>query len=165
MTRLLPHPKLFLALLALWLLLWQSLSPGALALGVVVAFGASWAMAALQPVKVKIYRPGALLRFAGLVTADVVRSGVTVGRMILGRERPGTRSGFITVPLRLRSHHGLAALAVALSAAPGSLWVSYDPARGTLLLHILDLADEAQWIETITQRYEPPLMEAFEWRT
>ena len=49
MRRLLPHPLLALAILAMWLLLTASLSPGQLVLGAIVAVLGSHAMAALQP--------------------------------------------------------------------------------------------------------------------
>jgi multicomponent K+:H+ antiporter subunit E len=42
------------------------------------------------------------------------------------------------------------------------VWVDLDRNQGNLTLHILDLQDEAEWIQTIKQRYERPLMEIFE---
>jgi multicomponent K+:H+ antiporter subunit E len=31
-----------------------------------------------------------------------------------------------------------------------------------MLLHVLDLIDETEWVQIIKQRYEKPLMEIFE---
>jgi len=162
MSRILPHPLLFLALLAIWLLLNQSTSPGQLILGSVVAYAASWTLAAFDLEPVRLKRPAAMARLAGRVLVDMVRSNLAVGRIILaGAPREG-RSGFMTLPLDLRSETGLGLLAIILTATPGTLWMNYDAAKGELLLHVLDLVDETYWVELIKQRYERLLMEIFE---
>jgi multicomponent K+:H+ antiporter subunit E len=78
---------------------------------------------------------------------------------VAGRERP---SGFVTVPLDLRNPYGLAALACIITATPGTLWVSFDDAEATLMIHVLDLVDESEWVRTIKTRYERLLLEIFE---
>ena len=94
---------------------------------------------------------------------DIVKSNTAVARVVLGLTggRPVT-PGFMGVPLDMRDPHGLAMLAVILTSTPGTVWVEYDEATRHLTLHVLDLQDEARWIETIKQRYERPLMEIFE---
>jgi multicomponent K+:H+ antiporter subunit E len=62
----------------------------------------------------------------------------------------------------MRDPYGLAALACIITATPGTVWVEYDSARGTMLLHVLDLLDEEAWIRIIKDRYERRLMEMFE---
>ena len=54
------------------------------------------------------------------------------------------------------------AAAPAKAATPGTIWVDYDSRSNTVLLHILDLVDEEQWVRTIKDRYERRLMEVFE---
>ena len=49
MTRLIPHPLLAVALLILWLLLTQSLSPGQILLGALASLIATHGFAALRP--------------------------------------------------------------------------------------------------------------------
>jgi multicomponent K+:H+ antiporter subunit E len=159
---LLPYPLLSAALLVLWLLLNQSVSPGHLVLGSVLAVLASWAMAALRPEKPRIRRPGAALRLAGMVLIDILRSNLAVGRIIVHSRQPGVNAGFMTIPLDLRSSHGLAVLSIIITSTPGTIWVNYDAAKGTLLLHVLDLVDETVWVRTIKGRYERLLMEIFE---
>jgi multicomponent K+:H+ antiporter subunit E len=158
----LPYPLLSATLLALWLLLNQSVSPGHLVLGSVLAVLASWAMAALRPEKPRIRRPGAALRLAGMVLIDILRSNLAVGRIIVRSREPGVNAGFLTIPLDLRDRQGLAVLSVIITSTPGTIWVSYDAAKGTLLLHVLDLIDETVWVRTIKDRYERRLMEIFE---
>jgi multicomponent K+:H+ antiporter subunit E len=159
---LLPYPLLSAALVVLWLLLNQSISAGHVILGSVIAVLASWAMAALRPDKPRIRRPGAALRLAGLVLIDILRSNLAVGRIIVRSREPGVNAGFMTIPLDLRSLQGLAVLSIIITSTPGTVWVNYDAAKGTLLLHVLDLIDETVWIRTIKDRYERRLMEIFE---
>ena len=158
----LPYPLLSVALLALWLLLNQSVSPGQLVLGSVLAVLASWVMAALRPEKPRIRRPGAVLRLAGMVFVDILRSNLAVGRIIVRSREPGVNAGFMTIPLDMRSRHGLAVLSIIITSTPGTIWVNYDTAKGTLLLHVLDLVDETVWLRLIKDRYERLLMEIFE---
>lgn len=162
MRRVLPHPKLFLALLTMWLLLNQSVAPGQILFGAIVAFGGAWAMVALQPEPARLRRPGAILILAGRVFVDVFRSNLAVGRIILGGRDRASHAGFMTVHLELRNNYGLAVLAIILTCTPGTLWLNYNPARGTLLIHVLDLIDEEHWRQLIKERYERLLMEIFE---
>ncbi|WP_114944577.1 Na+/H+ antiporter subunit E [Microvirga calopogonii] len=162
MSWFLPYPLLSAALLALWLLLNQSVSAGQLVLGSVLAVLASWAMAALRPEKPRIRRPGVALRLAGMVFVDILRSNLAVGRIIVRSRVPGVNAGFMTIPLDMRSRHGLAVLSIIITSTPGTIWVNYDSAKGTLLLHVLDLVDETVWLRLIKDRYERRLMEIFE---
>ncbi len=162
MSRWLPYPLLTLALLVMWLLLTQSVSPAQFVLGGAVALVASWTMARLQPEKPRIrsFRP--IPRLAATVFADIVRSNVAVARIVL---LPGQRrrvSGFVSMPLDMRNRYGLTVLACIITATPGTLWVQFDRKAGILLVHVLDLVDEDEWIQLIKRRYERLLMEIFE---
>jgi multicomponent K+:H+ antiporter subunit E len=162
MGRLLPFPLLSASLLALWLLLNQSVSPGHLLLGAILAIFGGWIMTALQPDKSRIKNPGAMLRLARAVIIDVVRSNIAVSRIILMPSRCKVKSGLVSIPLELRDRYGLAVLACIITSTPGTLWVSFNYASGTLLIHVLDLVDESEWIDLIKGRYESMLLEIFE---
>ncbi|MXQ10839.1 Na+/H+ antiporter subunit E [Microvirga makkahensis] len=162
MSWLLPFPLLSAVLLLLWLLLNQSISPGHLVLGSVLSIVASWAMAALRPGKPGIRRPMAALHLMAVVLIDIFRSNIAVGRIIVHPQEPGANAGFMTIPLDMRSRHGLAVLSIIITSTPGTIWVNYDPAKSVLLLHVLDLVDKTVWIRTIKGRYERLLMEIFE---
>jgi multicomponent K+:H+ antiporter subunit E len=163
MKRLVPFPLVALGLLAMWLLLTESVSPGAILLGSVLAVGGAWALAALVPQRVRLRRLGTVPGLVLLVLVEVVRSNNAVARIILGREAiAGRRSGFVRVPLDMRSPQGLAALACILTATPGTVWVDYDRAEGTMLLHVLDLIDEEAWVRIIKDKWERRLMDIFE---
>lgn len=161
MRALLPHPILSLGLFLASLLLSGSAAPPSLVLGVVMAIAAPQIMRALGNEPVRVRRPMSILRLAGLVFVDVIRSNVAVSHIILGR-RADRVSGFIHVPLDLKDRYGLAVLAIILTSTPGTLWVEYEPRTGLLLLHVLDLVDEETWIHLIKDRYERRLMEIFE---
>lgn len=159
MRRMLPHPILSLGLLGVWLLLTR-LSPGHVVLGSVVAVVAGLAFARIEP---EAQRPRAvwpLVRLAGIVFLDVLRSNYAVARLLAGGGRPG-RSGFLHIRLRLKSRLALGMLATIITATPGTAWLEYDEESGVLLLHVFDLVDEAAWQDLISNRYEALLMEAF----
>ena len=160
MTRLVPFPMVSAGLLVLWLLL-NGLSAGHILLGGTVALIGGWAFAALEPPKMRLRRPLAVLRLTAFVFADIVRSNVAVARLILGLEPRRWASGFVDVPLELRNPYGLATLACIITSTPGTLWVDFNEASGTLTIHVLDLVDENEWVRTIKGRYERLLLEIF----
>lgn len=162
MRRFLPYPFLSLGLLLLWLLLQQSLGLGQVLLGAVIALIAGRAFAALQPERPRIRHPIKIIRLIILVSVDVMRSNLAVARIVMEGRRRAHTSGFLTLPLELRDRSALAILACIITATPGSAWLEYDSARGTVLIHILDLIDEQEWIDTIKHRYESLLLEIFQ---
>ncbi|KSB90482.1 cation:proton antiporter [Caulobacter vibrioides] len=157
-----PHPVLALGLFAASLLMSGSVEPPAIALAAVLALATPQVMRALDAQTIRIRSPGSILTLAGCVVIDVLRSNWAVAGIILGRRRHERRSGFIHVPLDLKDRYALAVLAVILTATPGTLWVEYDSATGRLLLHVLDLVEEEEWVHLIKTRYERRLMEIFE---
>lgn len=159
MRRLLPHPLMAAVLLAMWLLLNQSLSPGHIVLGAVVAVLASHGLAALRPEPARFRAVGPVLRLAGVVAADIVRSNIAVARIILFNKK--RVSGFVRLPLDLTNITGLAILACIITATPGTIWVQFDRVDRILLVHVLDIVDEDEWIRLIKNRYESLLMEIF----
>lgn len=163
MRRILPHPLVAGFLLLAWLLLVESTSPGAVVLGGVLALIGSWALASLAPPRARLRRLALLPGLLRDVAVEVVRSNNAVARIIL-RPSGGAprRSGFVRIPLDLRDPYGLAALACILTATPGTVWVDYDSAEGTMLLHVLDLIDETEWVRIVKQKWERRLMEIFE---
>lgn len=160
MNRLLPYPLLALGLLLMWILL-TGFSPGHVLLGGVVAVLVSRTMLSLKPDKPQV-RPGfAMLKLIGIVSADIIRSNIAVGRIVLFRP-PARKSGFVHLPIDLHSPYALAALSIIITATPGTLWVQHDADRHVILIHVLDLIDEEEWVRLIKHRYERLLMEIFE---
>ena len=160
MRRWLPFPLATATLLAIYLLLNESGSPGIFILGSVLALGAVRALATLEVPRAGLRRPLAAARLVVLVLVEIVRSNNAVARIILG-QRKQRSSGFVRIPLDTRNPYGLTALACIITATPGTLWVEYESTGNTILLHVLDLVDEEEWIRTIKDRYETRLMEIF----
>ncbi|WP_312063158.1 Na+/H+ antiporter subunit E [Brevundimonas sp.] len=158
---LLPHPLLALGLFATCLLLSGSISAGDVLVALIAALAIPQVMRRLEPDRSGVRSPRAILRLASYVAVDVVRSNYAVATIILGRRKRQRVSGFIHVPLDLRNRYGLAVLAIIVTSTPGTLWVQYDRPSGRLLLHVLDLVEEQEWIDLIKGRYERLLLEIF----
>ncbi|MGH6860779.1 MAG: Na+/H+ antiporter subunit E [Phyllobacterium sp.] len=159
MSRWLPYPLLTVCLLLMWVLL-NGASPGHFVLGTLLALGASKAMALLQPAKPRLRRWDLVARLFLSVLGDIVRSNIAVVAVVLGGRR-GRVSGFVTIPLELRDGTALAVLACIITSTPGTAWVEYQSTNGRLLIHVLDLVDEREWIDLVKRRYEQPLLEIF----
>jgi multicomponent K+:H+ antiporter subunit E len=159
MRRLLPFPLLAATLFAMWVLL-TDFSPGHILFAVGVALAVPRVMLVLRADRPRIRLGMAAARLAGRVLVDIVRSNIAVARLVLGRRR-AWRSGFIRFPTRLRRPEALAALAIIITATPGTIWVEHDTRRHIVLIHVLDLVSEDDWIALLRDRYEALLMEIF----
>lgn len=159
--RWLPYPILSTLLLLIWLMFKQSLAPSAIVLGAVLGIALAKVYALLRPPKAHLHHVPLLGLLFVRVVLDIIRSNLAVARIILYRYRHA-HSGFVAIPLTLSDRHGLAVLACIITSTPGTIWVSYDSSANILLIHVLDLVDEQDWIDTITQRYESLLLEIFQ---
>ncbi len=148
-------------LFVMWLLLNNSLAPGHIVLGAILALFFAHANRGRYPLRPSVRRLHLALWLLCMVLVDIVKSNIMVARVVLRGVRGGG-PGFMQIPLDMRDPHGLAILAMILTATPGTVWVDLDRQHGRLTLHILDLQDEAAWIRTVKQRYEQPLMGIFE---
>jgi multicomponent K+:H+ antiporter subunit E len=162
MRRWLPFPIVTAALTGIWLLLNESVAPGAILLGVASALSLSWALPLLDVPKSGFRRLGAAMRLVLVVLIEIIRSNNAVARIVLSPGDRGRRSGFVRIPLDMRNPYGLAALACIITATPGTIWVEYESAYNTLLIHVLDLVDEEEWVRIIKGHYESRLMEILE---
>ncbi len=161
MRRPVPYPLLSGGLLAMWLLLNQTLALADVVAGVVLSLAFPWVLALLVAERARVRRPGAIARLSVRVLGDIIRSNFAVASIILHPGHRARTAGFVSIPLRLRDPYGLAVLACIITATPGTLWAGFDPASGTLVIHVLDLVDEGVWIRIIKERYERLLLEIF----
>jgi multicomponent K+:H+ antiporter subunit E len=161
MSRVLPHPLLAASLVLMWMLL-NAFSLGHFLLGIVVALIATHAAAALQIPKPRLRRWQLIPRLLGVVLYDILLSNIAVaGIILMGRHRKHV-SGFVAIPLDLRDRNGLAVLACIVTSTPGTAWVEYAADSGVLVIHVLDLVSEEEWVGVIKDRYESLLLEIFE---
>ena len=163
MKRWLPFPFLSAALLAMWLLLNESVAPAHVLLGSLLALGGGQMLALLQRPEGRAHaRLTALVALVWLVFLDVVRSNLAVLSIVLHPTRGHRVAGFLSMPLELRHPGALAVLACIITATPGTSWARYDAERNVLMIHVLDLVDEEGWIRQFKERYERRLNEIFE---
>lgn len=168
----LPTPFRSLLLFVVWLLLNNSVSLGHIILGGVLAIVIPWLTLPFREPQPLIIKPGRAFRHLLLVLYDIVTANVQVAFLILGPIKK-LRPAFVKVPLDLSHEMPITMLASTVSLTPGtvsaevypiseSLAPGEVPEQRYLLIHVLDLDDEAKLIETIKQRYEAPLKEIFQ---
>ncbi|QBR00568.1 Na+/H+ antiporter subunit E [Paraburkholderia pallida] len=159
--RLFPNPWLTVVLLVCWVLLMNDVSPGNLLLGAVLGTAISFCVGKglwLQPVR--FGRPWLLVRLFAHVLIDIVVANVEVALLVLGPTKR-LRPAFIEVPLDSTHEIALTALISIVSLSPGTLCAELSDDRTRLIVHVLDLDDEAALVALIKSRYEAPLMEIF----
>ena len=161
MKRLLPHPGVALLMLAFWLGMQQSAGLGHILLGGAVAIAVSHLVNMVATDRATVRNPHLIVRLVFVAGLDIIRSNLAM-LLVLFSPRPDPKASFIRMDLELTSPTGLAVLACIITATPGSAWLEYDKVRNTVLIHVFDLVDETQWIETIRARYETLLMEIFQ---
>lgn len=155
-----PYPLLSITLLAMWLLLNQSLAPGSIIIGLVLGMVLGWVALKLHPARSHLRRLGRAAGFALEVIADIVRSNIAVASIILCAGRVPASAGFLTVDLDLEDENALALLACIMTATPGTAWLEYDRREKILLFHVLDLQNAELWCRMV-KRYEAALKEIF----
>ena len=160
MKRWLPQPLMSLCLWLVWLLLAQSLAPGHLLLGGVLALGLPLFTVRFWPEPARVRRPHLLLPYLAIVLWDITLANLIVARLILGPVRR-LRPAFIRVPLDLDSDLAIVVLAHTVSLTPGTVSTHLSPDRRVLLIHALDVEDESALVARIKRRYEQPLKEIF----
>lgn len=166
-----PHPLLSLTLLAIWLLLNNSLGPGNILLGAALALILSRLTANFWPERPRLRKPLKLLAYLVQLFGDILIANLQVAVLILG-PRKRLRPTFVELPLELTDPFAITVLASVISLTPGTVSVDViapspghkaSPAntRSTLLVHSLDAEDAERLCQHLKQRYEAPLLEIF----
>ena len=163
MKRIIPYPLLTLSLLLMWMIL-NGFTLGQGVIGIVVGLAGGFLMRLLKPQKVHIHHWSSVIKLFFRVTIDIVKSNYDVALYVLFSGAKRKQSGFITVPLELKNHTGLAVLSCIMTATPGTAWIAYHSKDSSLLVHILDLDmdNENYWRDFIKNRYESLLLEIFQ---
>lgn len=156
-----PAPAVSLTLFIVWPLLNQSCSLGQLLLGAVLAWALPWFTEPLRHERPRLRKPFVAIRLALVVLKDIVTSNLDVARLILGPEAR-IRPRFVWLPLSIVDPHGIVALAGIITMTPGTLSAEITDDRRHLLVHAMNVDDEAALVAAIKARYEAPLMEIFD---
>jgi multicomponent K+:H+ antiporter subunit E len=158
--RWLPHPLLSLTLLLVWLLLVNDMRVGHWLLGALLG----WLIPLLTQVfwinPPRIRKPLKLCLFFLRVLGDIVIANLQVAKLILGPSAR-LRPAFVEIPMLLEDELALTMLASIISLTPGTVSADLSDDRKILLVHSLDVDDEAALVEQIKHRYEAPLLEVF----
>ncbi|SDE38491.1 Na+/H+ antiporter subunit E [Paraburkholderia lycopersici] len=161
LKRLFPPPWLTLVLLVCWVLLMNDVSPGNVLLGFVLGAAIAFRVGeGLWLTPVRFGRPWLLARLFAHVLYDIVAANLEVALLVLGPTRR-LRPAFIEVPLDSTHEIALTSLISIVSLSPGTLCAELSDDRTRLVVHVLDLEDEAALVASIKSRYEAPLMEIF----
>jgi multicomponent K+:H+ antiporter subunit E len=158
--RLLPHPILSVLLFVVWLMLYKSLSPATIVGGAFLGFAIPFFTRRFWPERPKVRDWGALIRFVPVFVWDVLRANIQVAWLIVNVPRK-LRPRWIVIPLDISDPHAIVMLANVISLTPGTVSSEVGPDRRTLLVHSLDVADEAEAIAFIKRRYEAPIGKMF----
>tara|TARA_R110002126_G_scaffold98045_35_gene228214 strand:+ start:9195 stop:9731 length:537 start_codon:yes stop_codon:yes gene_type:complete len=168
----LPTPYRSVLLFLVWLLLNQSLEPIHLFFGAILALIIPWISAKFRDPQPLIERPLLAMRYILRVFGDIITANAQVAVLILGPQRR-LNPAFVRMPLDLQHDLPITILASTVSMTPGTVSADVYPCGDTvadgeviterwLLIHVLNLEDEAELIATIKSRYEAPLKEIFQ---
>ncbi len=155
-----PQPLLSLCLLAVWLLLVNDVSLGQCLLGALLGWSIPLVTEVFWINPPSVDKPFKLCLFLLRVLGDIVIANLEVAKLILN-PKAEMRPAFVEIPIELEDELALTMLASIISLTPGTVTADMSDDRKTLLVHALDVADEARLIREIKTRYEAPLLEVF----
>lgn len=160
MRRILPQPLLSLILLISWLVINNSIHPGTIVMGAIVALVIPWITHRFWEVRAKVRSPIALLGYLGVVLVDIIRANFVVARQVLGPNR-ALRSQLFEMELDLQGALPASILAATITLTPGTVSCRISPDQSRLWVHALHTDDIGEEIAEIKQRYESRLMRVF----
>jgi len=158
---LLPHPALSAMLLIVWLLMANSITFGGIMLGSVFALVLPKFTQPFWPDRPRMRFRGAFLAYLAIVLFDIVVANFQVAWLILFRRNRDLRSRWLVVPIDLTTPEAVTMLAGTISLTPGTVSSDVSADGRHLLVHALDVADEAVEVARIKRRYEARLQRVF----
>lgn len=161
LRKLFPHPGLTVLLTGVWLLMLNSVSVGGLVVAVLLGTIIPIFTAPFWPDRPPLRFGWPIVDYLLVVTGDIVVANFHVAGIILFRRNRDLRSRWLTVPLELRSTEAITMLAGTISLTPGTVSSDVSADGRFLLVHALDVADEAAEVARIKQRYEARLQRIF----
>lgn len=160
LNKIFPHPVLSFILWGLWLLLNNTISPGHMVLGLIIAILIPMLTSRFWPEKVYIKSPLTLIKLLGTVLWDIVAANTIVAKLILGKNE-NLNPAFFYIELDIDTPIGISLLANTISLTPGTVSCDVTPDGKRLLVHALHIEDIPATIKEIKQRYEAPLKKVF----
>lgn len=161
MRRLLPHPALSATLLVVWLLMANDVTVGGILLGTVFALILPKFTEPFWPARPAMRFRGAFLVYLAVVLFDILVANFEVAWLILFRRNRDLRARWLVVPINLDTPEAITVLAGTISLTPGTISSDVSADGRFLLVHALDVADEAAEVARIKRRYEARLQRVF----
>ena len=155
-----PQPWLSVALFVVWQFLTDGVTGASVVMGLILAVVIPQITHSFWPDRPSLRKPWVLIRYFVVVIYDIIMASVSVAILILNPRRP--RPAFISYPLTLNHPMGITMLASTISLTPGTVSTDVSDDGTLLLIHALDVDDEAELIRSIHERYEKPLLEMFQ---
>ncbi len=161
MRALLPHPALSTMLLIVWLLMANSITVGGIVLGAIFALVLPKFTQPFWPDRPRMRFGRAFLAFLAIVLFDIVVANFQIAWLILFRRNRDLRARWLVVPIDLATPEAITLLAGTISLTPGTVSSDVSADGRFLLVHALDVGDEAAEIARIKARYEARLQRVF----
>lgn len=161
MKKIFPHPILSFVLWLVWLLLNNTVAPGHMVLGAVLAIVIPLLTSKFWPEQVCMRHPFTLFKFVMIVLWDIMIANVIVAKLILGNKKK-LQPCFLHIPLDIEHPLAIGLLANTISLTPGTVSCDLSEDKKFLLVHGLHEEDPQATIDEIKQRYEQPLKKVFE---
>lgn len=161
MKWLLPHPGLSAMLLVVWLLMSNAVTVGGIVLGAIFALVLPKFTQPFWPQRPRVRFGRDLAGFVGIVLLDIVVANFQIARLILFRRNRDLRARWLVIPIALDTPEAITVLAGTISLTPGTVSSDVSADGRYLLVHALDVADEAAEIARIKSRYESRLQRVF----
>ncbi|MEN2787538.1 Na+/H+ antiporter subunit E [Sphingomonas qilianensis] len=158
---LLPHPALSVMLLAVWLLMANTITVGGLVLGAIFAVILPKFTEPFWPDRPRIRFGRALAGYVVIVLYDILVANFEVARIILFRRNRDLRSRWLIIPIDLTTPEAVTVLAGTISLTPGTVSSDVSADGRYLLVHALDVADAEAEVARIKARYEARLQRVF----
>ena len=161
MIRLFPAPVLSALMLLNWLLIHDSVAPGNILVGAILATLLPLATERFWPDSPTLRRIDKVFRYLVVFLYDVVVANLQVAWWIIGPQSK-LHPRFVHVPLELKHPFSITVFASTISLTPGTVSSHISGDRKLLIVHCLNAPDEAAMIESLKARYERPLKEILE---
>ncbi|MGN5374071.1 Na+/H+ antiporter subunit E [Sphingomonas hankookensis] len=161
MKRLLPHPALSAMLLVVWLLLANDVTAGGVVLGGIVALILPKFTRPFWPDRPRMRLGRSFIGYLAIVLFDIVVANFQVAWLILFRRNRDLRARWLVVPIELSTPEAITMLAGTISLTPGTVSADVSADGRFLLVHALDVADEAAEVARIRARYHARLQRIF----
>ncbi len=162
LKKLLPHPHLTLLLTAVWLLLANAYTLNSLVFGLLMGLVIPWITAPYWPDRPRVRNFPMIVEYVLIVMWDILKSNITVARIVLFVPNARLEPAWVTVPLDLHEPEAITALAGTITMTPGTLTAELAADGHSLLVHCLHAPDPDGVRDEIKERYERRLKEIFE---